>query len=133
MPTRKKTKAKKSKKTKVKAKKRVIAKTKRARKTKTMKMKAKKGKKKTIAKAKGPSPLGKVVHFYDRISVAIVELSKPLAVGDTVTFKRGVQELRQKITSMQIEHLAVPAAKKGDVVGVQVKKEVQKGALVTSV
>jgi hypothetical protein len=120
---KKKTKAK-NQKTKTKTKKRVVAKKKKV----AAKKKAMKPAKKKATKA---SSLGKVVHYYDRIGVAIVELARPLSVGDRVLFKRGVQELTQKITSMQIEHAMVPSAKKGDVVGVQVQKEVQKGAIVT--
>lgn len=62
--------------------------------------------------------IGKVVHFYDRIGVAIVELNAPLSLGDMVTFKRGDWAHSQQITSMQKDHVPLQKAKKGNVVGV---------------
>lgn len=90
-------------------------------------------KKKPVAvkKMKKEKPIGKVVHYYDRIGVAILELQSPLKVGDSVTLKRGeIEMLTQKITSMQIEHTQIQKAKKGDVIGVKVTKEIPEGAVV---
>ncbi len=76
-----------------------------------------------------PKPLGKVVHYYDHLGVAIIELQKGLHVGDVVLFKRGEQEFAQPISSMQIDHASVPKAKKGDAVGIKVTQPVKEGAL----
>jgi translation elongation factor EF-1alpha len=76
--------------------------------------------------------LGKVVHFYDHISVAIVDVASPIHLGDTVTFKRGDMKLTQRVDSMQINHQPVTEAKKGDVIGVKVKKQVKEGAKVVA-
>lgn len=76
---------------------------------------------------------GKVVHYYDKVSVAIVELSGKLAVGDTLKFKRGEDEFEQEVTSMQIEHKSVESAKKGDAVGIKVDQKTKEGALVYKV
>ncbi len=83
----------------------------------------------TATKAK---PLGKVIHYYDKIGVAIVELSKAVKVGDTVTFQRGDQEFTQAIASMQVDHADVAKAKKGDVIGMKVDEEVKEGAVMTA-
>jgi putative protease len=80
----------------------------------------------TATKAK---PLGKVIHFYDKIGVAIVELAKSVKVGDSVTFQRGEQEFTQTIASMQVEHKEVEKAKKGDVIGMKVDEVVKEGAV----
>lgn len=77
-----------------------------------------------------PKPLGKVVHYYDHLGVAIVELQKALKVGDIILFRRGEQEFAQPIASMQIEHASVEKAKKGDAVGIKVTQPVKEGALV---
>lgn len=84
-------------------------------------------------KTKKVKMMGKVIHFYDKISVAIVELAVPMKVGDKVMFKHGDQELVQKIGSMQIDHEAVKTAKKKQVVGVKVDKPVKDGSLVMPV
>jgi len=73
-------------------------------------------------------PIGKVVHYYDKIGVAIVELKKPLKVGDSVKFHRGDSEFSQIVSSMQVEHENVKKAKKGDAIGVKVDEPVKEGA-----
>ncbi len=92
-------------------------------------------KKRTVVKPgkkRGPviKILGRVVHYYDRLGVAIVELAAPVKVGDTVKMKRGENELLQEIHSMQIDHAPVTTAKKKAVVGLKVDQEVAEGTLV---
>lgn len=77
-----------------------------------------------------PKPLGKVVHYYDRLGVAIIELKKALKVGDIVLFHKGEQEFAQPIDSMQIDHTSVAKAKKGDAVGIKVTHPIKEGTLV---
>jgi len=73
--------------------------------------------------------VGKVIHFYDKIGVAVAELSADLAVGDDILFSRGGEEvLRQKVESIQIEHQKLDSAKKGDTIGLKVEGEVKEGA-----
>ncbi|RLC37841.1 hypothetical protein DRH29_00280 [candidate division Kazan bacterium] len=72
--------------------------------------------------------VGKVTHYYDKIGVAIVELAGPLKLGDSVTFKKGGEEIHsQKVESMQIEKESVDKAKKGDVIGLKVDKPIKEG------
>ena len=74
--------------------------------------------------------VGKVVHFYDKIGVAIVELSAPLVVGELLMFQRGDKELfTQPVSSMQINHAPVERAKKGDVVGIKVVQFTDRGTM----
>ena len=73
--------------------------------------------------------IGKVTHYFDKIGVAIVELSAGLKVGDTVTFA-SKEEFDQEISSMQIDHKEVESAKKGEVIGVKVDKPVHEGVKV---
>ena len=77
--------------------------------------------------------VGKVTHFFDKISVAVVELSAPLKVGDKIKFKRGEEEFEQTIGSMQIEHEPVKAAKKGQAIGMKTKGIVHEGTEVLKV
>lgn len=74
--------------------------------------------------------VGKVVHYYDKLGVAIIELSAPLAVGDTIKVKHGEEEFAQSVTSMQVEHETVQSGKKGDSVGVKVDQKTKEGAVV---
>ncbi len=72
--------------------------------------------------------IGKVTHYFDKISVAVIELSGVLKAGDTISFQRGGEELfQQEISSMQIDHEAVKKAKKGDDVAIKVDEKVREG------
>ena len=73
-------------------------------------------------------PIGKVVHYYDKLGVAIVDLkSGGLKVGDEVKFKRGDEEFTQKIESLQVDHEDVESVKKGDSFGLKVDKLTKPG------
>jgi translation elongation factor EF-1alpha len=78
--------------------------------------------------------IGKVTHFYDKIGVAVVELDGGLAVGDTIKFTRGGEDiLEQKVESIQVEHEKKDSASKGDVIGLKTEKDVKEGAEVYKV
>lgn len=78
--------------------------------------------------------IGRVTHYYDKISVAIVELEDDLQLGETIRFVRGGEDLfSQVVDSMQIEHKTVIEAKKGDSVGIKVTKEIKPDAEVFKV
>lgn len=87
----------------------------------------------TIAKAVTAKMLGKVVHYYDRIGVAIIDLESPMRIGDKIVLKRGDMELVQEVASMQIDHNNVATAKKGDTIGIKVKMPVSEGTVVMPV
>jgi len=73
--------------------------------------------------------VGKVAHYYDKIQVAIVELSADLTVGDKIKFTRGGEDMyEQAVESIQIEHKKVKSAKSGDVVGLKVNETVKEGS-----
>jgi len=78
--------------------------------------------------------VGKVIHYYDKLQVAIVELAAELSVGDKIKFVRGGEDLfEQNVDSIQIEHEKKESAKKGEVVGLKVEKQLKEGAEVYSV
>lgn len=83
--------------------------------------------------AKKQKPLGKIIHFFDKIKVAVVSLDGVLKVGDKIKIGKGEDFFEQEVKSMQIEHKDIKAAKKGQEVGMKVKEEVRKGALVFKV
>ena len=69
--------------------------------------------------------VGEVTHYFDRLGVATILLSNPLAKGDSVHFLGHGSDFIQQITSMQIEHETIIAAKKGDEVAVKTDKPVK--------
>lgn len=73
--------------------------------------------------------VGKVTHYYDKIGVAVVELSENLSVGDKIKFVRGGEDLfEQEVSSIQMEHEKVDTAKAGQAVGLKADQEVKDGA-----
>lgn len=72
--------------------------------------------------------VGRVSHFYDKLSVAIIDLDGTISVGDTIKFVRGGEDLfKQKVESIQIEHEKKDTASKGDVVGLKTNEAVKEG------
>lgn len=71
--------------------------------------------------------VGKITHYFGKIEVGIVELSKPLKVSETIHIKGSTTDFEQTVESMQIEHENIEKAKKGDVIGLRVKEKVKEG------
>ncbi len=76
--------------------------------------------------------IGKVIHYYDKIGVAVVKLEKSLKVGDKVKFTHGENSFEQVVDSMQLDHKPLVAGKKGDEVAIKVEGVAKDGTLVES-
>lgn len=74
--------------------------------------------------------IGKITHYYDKISVAVVELSGTLKVGDKIRIKGNFTDFEQNIDSMQIEHEQMKVAKKGQAIGLKVDDKVREHDIV---
>lgn len=78
--------------------------------------------------------IGRITHYFSKICVGVVELTKgELKVGDTIHIKGHTTDLYQKVDSMQVEHAAVPSAKKGESFGLRVESQVRQHDLVFKV
>ncbi len=77
--------------------------------------------------------VGTISHIYKKIGVAIVDLSEPLQVGDTIHISGHHTDLTQKVDSIQIEHQDVQQAERGQSIGVRVNSEVREHDLVFKV
>lgn len=69
--------------------------------------------------------IGKVAHFFSKISVAVIDLSAPLSVGDKIHIIGPTTDFEQTIESMQIEHQNVKMAKAGQSIGLKVNEQVR--------
>jgi putative protease len=69
--------------------------------------------------------IGKITHFFPKISVAVIELTAPLAVGDTIAVKGPTTDFEQVVESMQIEHKNVQRAEAGQSIGLKVDQRVR--------
>lgn len=67
--------------------------------------------------------VGKVTHYFPKISVAIVEVTGgSLRIGDEIRIKGHTTDFIQKVVSMQIEHDKIEAAEPGQEVGIKVEQ-----------
>ena len=88
--------------------------------------KARAPKKKAVKKIKSKEKvLGKLTHYFDKISVAIIKVKNPFKVGDVIHIKGHTTDFVQRIESMQLEHENILKAKKGDEIGIKVKDYVR--------
>jgi putative protease len=69
--------------------------------------------------------IGHISHFFSKISVAVIELAAPLAVGDTIVIKGPTTDFEQHVESMQIEHENVQRAEAGQSIGLKVAERVR--------
>ena len=63
--------------------------------------------------------IGHITHFFSKISVAVLELSLPLAVGDQILVKGPSTDFEQTVESIQIDRKALPRAEGGQSVGLK--------------
>ena len=79
-------------------------------------------------------PVGKVVHYYTQLSVAIVELTQgSLRVGDTIHIKGHTTDFKQPVESMEIEHQKVTEATPGQSFGIKVREHAREHDIVYKV
>ena len=74
--------------------------------------------------------IGRITHFFTKISVAVIELTIPLAVGDTIVIKGPTTDFEQIVESMQIEHNNVQSAEAGQSIGLRVAQRVRENDMV---
>lgn len=74
----------------------------------------------------GKKPVGKIKHYFNKIGVAVIELSDELKVGDNISIE-GSEAFEQKVDSMQIDRAPVESATKGQAIGLKVIDKVREG------
>ncbi len=81
-------------------------------------------------KKKAEKEIGKVVHWYDKINVAVVKLSGKLSRGDEIKVKRHDNEFKETVSSMQLNHEEISSGKKGEEVAIKLSNKAHEGALI---
>ena len=70
--------------------------------------------------------IGKISHYFGNIGVAVIELKDKLKVGDEIRIVGGEEtDFNQTVDSMEMDHVKVKEAKKGDSVGTKVSQKVR--------
>jgi len=70
--------------------------------------------------------MGRVSHYFPHVKAGAILIKKgTIALGDTLHIKGHTTDLKQKVTSLQIDRAPVEKAGKGDEIGLLVKKRVR--------
>lgn len=77
--------------------------------------------------------IGRVTHFYTRISVAVIELTGSISVGEKIVIRGANTDFEQIVESMQIEHENVERAEAGQSIGLRVSDRTREGDVVYKV
>lgn len=86
--------------------------------------------KKEAKPAQKKDKVGRVTHFFDKIGVAVINVEKPIKVGDKISIEGVTTNFEQKIDSMQVDMKPIKEAKKGDDIGMKVKDKVRENDIV---
>ena len=74
--------------------------------------------------------VGKVIHYFPKVGVAILKLTGAVKVGDTLIFEHGSEMFEQPVSSMQMNHAPVQDGKAGDEIAVKIDQPAKDGWLV---
>ncbi|HOK00710.1 MAG TPA: hypothetical protein PLE40_02665 [Candidatus Pacearchaeota archaeon] len=72
--------------------------------------------------------IGEITHYFPKVKVAVIKLSKPLSEGDNIRIVGGEDtDFIQEVKSMEVDHQKIKKAKKGESIGLKVNKKVREG------
>ena len=74
--------------------------------------------------------IGRVMHYYDHIHVAVLMLTESLKLGDKIHIVGHVTNFTQRVSSMEVEHHSIVWVKPGDNVAIKVNQPVHEHDLV---
>jgi putative protease len=74
--------------------------------------------------------VGKISHYYDRISVAVVQLTGELKLGDEIHILGRVTDFTQYVNSMEINHQKVESAGRGMEIALKVEDYAHRGDVI---
>ena len=75
-------------------------------------------------KQKKDKLIGKISHYYGNISVAVIDLTGALKVGDSIRIVGGEDtDFTQEVDSMEIDRKKIKTAKSGFSIGLKIKEK----------
>jgi hypothetical protein len=69
--------------------------------------------------------VGRVIHYYNHLNVAVLRLTDGLKLGDEIHILGHVTDFNEKVVSMQVNHHPVVWVKPGDEVAIAVNEPVR--------
>jgi hypothetical protein len=94
--------------------------------------KSSKSKKVAVKKAL-KDQIGIITHYFPHVRAAVVKLSAPLKVGETIRIQGHTTDFTEAVNSIQIDRVPIQEAKKGDEIGLLVNSRVRQHDVVTKV
>lgn len=74
----------------------------------------------------GLEAVGEVTHYFPKVKAGVLKIKKgSVSVGETLHFKGHTTDFKQKVGSLQLDHVPIETAKKGQEVGIRVKSRVR--------
>lgn len=83
-----------------------------------------------IAKKSNGEIVGTITHYFPKVRAAVIKLKTSLVTGDTIKIKGHTTDLAQIVSSMQVDHVPVNQAKKGQEIGLLVSSRVRQNDVV---
>ncbi len=77
--------------------------------------------------------VGKVTHYFDRISVAVLALTDELKVGESIHIHGRITDFTQRVASIEIEHQKLESAGPGKEIALKVLEPVHEGDIIYKV
>lgn len=77
--------------------------------------------------------IGKVVHYFDKLKVAVVKLKAPLSLGEKIRIEGGETDFTQTVKSMEVDREKIKKAKSGQEVGIKVSQKARDGYRVSKI
>jgi len=75
--------------------------------------------------------IGVVTHYFPKVKAAVIKLNKgAVKAGDDIYIKGHTSAFKQKIKSLQINHVPVEEGKKGQEIGIKISSRVRTGDVV---
>ncbi len=83
-------------------------------------------KKAPFRKVSAVKPIGKVTHYFPKVKAGVIKLTQgSLALGEVIHIKGHTTDFKQKVASIQLNHVPLKRAKKGQEIGIRVKSRVR--------
>jgi putative protease len=76
---------------------------------------------------KNEKPIGRVIHYFDRLGVAAIELTDPLRVGDVIHIRGRTTDFTQQAESIELDRQRVNQAPAGAQIGLLVDQPTRVG------
>ena len=77
--------------------------------------------------------VGKVNHYFGKVSVGMIDLTDTLKVGDTIHVKGAHVDFTQKVESMQIDRKDSEVGEAGQEIGIKISEKVHENDIVYKV